>query len=140
MTAIGRVERFPLRMRHRWRPFLLPFGVTHGRRAWIELDDKRVRARFGWARVDQPLANVERWAITGPYRSWRALGMRWTVGKWDVTFGSDVHGGVRLDFRQPFRLLGVNHPALYVTADDLEGLGDALRRRGIPGGDQRTRT
>jgi hypothetical protein len=137
MTAIRRVERFPLRMRRRWTLLLLPFGVTPSR-AWVEVDDDRVRARFGWSSVNEPLANVERWAITGPYRWWRALGMRWTVFKWDVTFGSDAHGGVRLDFRQPFRLLGVQHPQLYVTADDLEGLAEALRRRGIPGTDERT--
>lgn len=139
MSSAPRVERFPLRLRHPWRLLLLPFGVTDAERAWVELDDERIRARFGWARVDEPLANVERWAITGPYRAWRALGQRWTVGKWDVTFGSDFHGGVRVDFRRPFRLLGVRHPQLYLTADDLEGLAAALARRGIPGADERTR-
>ena len=103
----------------------------------FKVDDERVRERYGRTRDDETLANDERWAITGPYRWWRALGQRWTVFKWDVTYGSDVHGGVRLDFRRPFRLHGVRHPALYVTADDLEGLAAALARRGIPGRDER---
>jgi hypothetical protein len=135
MTAIRRVERFPFRMRRRWRLPLLPFGVTPGR-AWVEVSEESIRARFGWWQVDQPLSNVERWAITGPYRWWRAIGMRWSWFNLDVTFGTDAHGGVRLDFRRPFRLLGFRHPQLYVTVDDLDGLAAALERRGIPGRDE----
>ena len=138
MVATRRVDRFPLRLRRPWRWLLLPWGVTPGR-AWVEVGDERVRTRFGWWRVDQPLSNVERWAITGPYRWWRALGLRLSVGRWDVTFGSDYHGGVRLDFRRPFRHLGVNHRQLHVTVDDLDGLAAALERRGIPGRDERRR-
>jgi len=83
--------------------------------------------------------NIERWDITGPYNSLRAVGVRRTIGTHDLSFGGSAHGGLRLTFREPVRAARANNTELYLTVDDLEGLGAALTARGIPGADLRTR-
>ncbi|HEY3523293.1 MAG TPA: hypothetical protein VGK63_06290 [Candidatus Limnocylindrales bacterium] len=129
--------RFPFRFETTpWRLGVLPWGVTPGRTS-VDLDDSGVRARFGPWRMDVPLANVRRWAIRGPYRWWRAVGVRMTVGVWDVSFGSSAKDGVYLEFVRPQRWFGTNHPALTVTVDDPEAFAAALRERGIDGADER---
>ena len=57
-----------------------------------------------------------------------------------MTFGGNHRGGVRVDFREPVRLSRLRVPALYVTVEDMEGLGSALAARGIPGEDARKGT
>jgi hypothetical protein len=42
-----------------------------------------------------------------------------------------------VDFREPVRLSRLHVPALYVTVEDMEGLGRALAARGVPGEDVR---
>ena len=55
----------------------------------------------------------------------------------DVTFGGSHHGGVRIDFASPAKFAFFQVSAIYVPADDLEGLAAELARRGIPGRDAR---
>ena len=81
--------------------------------------------------------NVARWRIEGPFRWITAIGVRRSVRHGDVTFGGSHHGGVRIDLHRPQRWGILNVPAIYVPADDLEGLAAELERRGIPGGDAR---
>jgi hypothetical protein len=57
----------------------------------------------------------------------------------DVSFAGSPRGGVRVDFRDRVRWGILRVPAVYVGADDLEGLAAELRRRGIPGVDARKR-
>jgi len=127
---------FPIRISPSLRPLLILFGVRPGS-AEVRLDDERIVVRFGFFGAETPLANIERWDITGPYRWWRAVGVRRTIGTHDLTFGGSAHGGVRLHFREPVRAAGLRVTDLYLTVDDLEGLGSALGARGIPGQDLR---
>ncbi len=128
---------FPIRLQPSMRPILLLFGVRRGR-ATVRLDDDRLVAVFGFFRAETPLANIARWDITGPYNWLRAVGVRRTVGTRDLTFGGSAHGGLCLHFREPVRV-GLSVTDLYLTVDDLEGLGAALAARGIPGEDLRQR-
>jgi hypothetical protein len=141
MTTVGSPslasKRFPFRFESvLWRLGVLPFGVTPGR-AYVDLDDAGVHARFGPYRMEVPLSNIARFAIRGPYRSWRAVGMRQTLGVWDVSFGSSARDGVYLEFVQPQRWAVGRHPALTVTVADPEAFTAALRERGIDGADER---
>ena len=79
------------------------------------------------------------WRIEGPWRWITAIGVRRSVRHADITFGGSHEGGVRLDFREPIKIARITTPALYLTVEDLEGLGEALTARGIPGTDARTR-
>ncbi len=128
---------FPIRLQAGLRPILFLFGVRSGS-ATVRLDGDRLAARFGFFRAETSLANIARWDITGPYRWWRAVGVRRTIGTHDLSFGGSAHGGVCLCFREPVRVGVFRVTDLYLTVDDLEGLGAALTDRGIAGEDLRT--
>lgn len=129
---------FPIRLQRGLRPILLLFGVRRGN-AYVTMDSGRLVARFGFFRAETTIANIERWDITGPYRWWRAVGVRATLGRPELTFGGSAHGGVRVRFRERVRISGLGIRDLYLTTDDLEGFGAALEARGIPGADLRER-
>lgn len=130
---------YPIRLDWRFRLPLLLFGVIGTRNAYVRLEAGNVAARFGFFAVSTPLVNVERWEMSGPYRWWRAIGVRGTVAQPEMTFGGSAHGGICLSLRRqvslwwwPWNLL-----RLYLTLDDLEGFAAELERRGISGRDVR---
>ena len=128
-------RRFPIRIGRRSRPLLRLFGVRDGN-AYVDLNGE-LDARFGFFRVSTPLTNVAFWRIEGPWLWITAIGVRTSLRHRDVTFGGSHRGGVRIDFRERVRFGFLRIPALYVTVEDLEGLGAALAERGIPGEDAR---
>ncbi len=130
-------ERFPIRLQRGLRPILFLFGARSAN-SYVALDDERIVARFGFFGTETPLSNVAGWDITGPYRWWRAAGVRASAGSPELTFGGSAHGGLCLHLRQPVRISRLGVRDLYVTVDDLAGLGAALAARGIPGEDLRT--
>ena len=127
--------RFPIRLGARSRPFLRLFGARPDN-SYVDVDAD-FDARFGRFRVTTPFENVASWRIEGPWRWITAVGVRRSIRHGDVTFGGNHRGGVRVDFREPVRLSRLRVPALYVTVEDMEGLGGALVARGIPGEDAR---
>lgn len=130
---------FAIRLVGRYRLPLLLFGVIGRRNAYVRLDDGRLVARFGFFSLRTELSNVDRWEISGPYRAWRAIGVRGTLGQGDISFGGSAHGGVALFFRQPFRWWYIRRlRVFYATLDDLEGFAADLTRRGIRGEDVRS--
>jgi hypothetical protein len=127
---------FAIRLDRGARPLLLAFGVRP-RTAWLRIEPDRIVSRFGFSRAEIPFADIERWSITGPYRWWRALGIRKAVTKPELTYGGSSHGGVGLHLRRPVRIARIQVRDFYVTVDDLEGLAAALTARGIEGEDRR---
>lgn len=127
---------FPIRLSPRLRPILFLFGVRGGN-AWVRLEPDRLLARFGFSHAEIPLADVERWDVVGPYRWWRAVGIRQTLGKPDISYAGASHGGVRLRLKRKHRIAWVNATDFYVSVDDLEAFARALEARGIPGSDLR---
>jgi hypothetical protein len=130
-------QDFPIRLQRNLRPILILFGARSAN-SFVRLSEDRIVARFGFFGTETPVANVERWDITGPYRWWRAAGVRASPGQPELTFGGSAHGGVCLHLREPVRISRLGVRDLYLTVDDLEGLGAALAARGIPGKDLRT--
>lgn len=128
-------RRFPIRIGRRSRPLLRLFGVRDGN-AYVDLNGE-LDARFGFFRVSTPVANIASWRIEGPWLWITAIGVRTSLRHRDVTFGGSHRGGVRIDFRERVRFGFLRIPALYVTVEDLEGLGAALAERGISGEDAR---
>jgi hypothetical protein len=129
---------FPIRLQPVLGPILLLFGARPGN-ATVLLDGARLAARFGFFRAETSLTNIARWDITGPYRWWRAVGVRRTVGTQDLSFGGSAHGAVCLHLRQPILVGRFRVTDLYLTVDDLVGLGAALTVHGVPGQDLRNR-
>lgn len=130
-------RRFDYRLGPRSRPLLRLFGVRGPENAWVDLDDDTLRARFGWASAEMPIANIRGWRIEGPWLWITAIGIRRSFRHADITFGGSPRGGVRIDFKTPIRVGPLKTPALYLTVEDLEGLAGALDTRGIPGVDAR---
>lgn len=136
-TTPASVERFPIRLQ---KPTLLRiFGVRPGERAMVTLDTETLEARFGIGHVRVPLRDITAWDISGPWNPITALGIRRSVRGGDLTFGGSAHGGVQVHFSTRPKILIFRPPSLYLTVDDLEGLGAALTARGIPGEDLRGR-
>jgi hypothetical protein len=129
---------FPIRLQPTMRPMLLLFGVRPGN-ALVRLDEERLAAHFGFFGAETALTNIERWDITGPYRWWRAVGVRRSLGTHDLSFGGSAHGGLCLHFRASVGVGRLRVTDLYVTVDDLDGLAAALTARGIGGLDLRDR-
>lgn len=133
--AGGPTRRFPIFIGRKSRLLLRLFGVRDGN-AYVDLGEN-LDARFGWARLQTPVSNIESWRIEGPWLWITAIGVRMSIRHRDITFGGTPRGGVRVDFKEPARAARFNVPALYVTVEDLEGFAAALSERGIPGLDAR---
>jgi hypothetical protein len=129
---------FPIRLQPALGPILLLFGALPGN-ATVLLEDDRLTARFGFFRAETSIANIARWDITGPYRWWRAVGVRRTVGTQDLSLGGSAHGGLCLHFSEPILVGRFRVTDLYLTVDNLAGLGATLTARGVPGQDLRNR-
>jgi hypothetical protein len=127
--------RFPIRIGRRSRPYLRLWTVRP-ETAFAELNGD-LAVHFGRFRFSTPIANIASWRIEGPWLWVTAIGVRMSVRHRDISFAGSPRGGVRIDFLErvpwgPFRV-----PAIYVGADDLDGLAAELSRRGIPGMDAR---
>ncbi len=135
-------QRFPIRIGRRSAPLLrVLFGVKPTEAVVTLTDDPdgRFEARFGWSHIETPIANIVSWRIEGPWAWVTAIGVRVGFRHRDVTFGGSPRGGVRVDFKEAPKLGPLDVPVLYVTVEDLEGLAAALKDRGIPGEDARTK-
>lgn len=131
----GGITRFPIRVGSKSRPLLLLFGVR-AHNAYVDLGTK-LDAHFGFYGMRTPVENIVRWRLEGPWLWLTAIGVRMGIPHRDITFGGNHHGGVRLDFREPVRWGPLHVSTLYITVEDMEGLGAALMARGIPGEDGR---
>jgi len=104
----------------------------------VTIDDQQIRVRFGWFRSTVPLADIARFELDGPYWWWRALAVRHTAFKTDISYCSDGRGAVRLYLKSQRRIHWAGHvDQVYLGVEDLEGLAEELRRRGIQGEDKR---
>jgi hypothetical protein len=131
-------QRFPMRLGRRSLLFLRLFGVRGVENAYAEIDGDDIVARFGWAHLRFPIANIERWRIEGPWLWVTAIGIRMSVRHADLSFAGSPRGGVRMDFKERVKAGPRGLPALYVGVEDLEGFAAALTARGVPGFDART--
>jgi hypothetical protein len=131
-------RRFAYRLAPRSAWVLWLFGVHGPDDAYVDLDEERLVARFGWSHAVVPLSNIKSWRIEGPWRWITAIGVRMSIRHRDLTFGGSPAGGVRLDFHEPVRITVLRPPALYLTVQDLDGLAAALAAHGIPGSDARS--
>jgi hypothetical protein len=127
--------RFPIRIGRRSRPVVRLFGATP-ETAWAELDGD-LEIRFGRFRIRTPVSNLARWRIEGPFVWIKAIGVRRSFRGGDMSFAGSAHGGVRIDLIEDVRWGALRVPAVWIGADDLDGLAAELLRRGIPGEDAR---
>jgi hypothetical protein len=122
-----------------WSRFaLLPFGVREGHRQ-VTLIDDRLEVRFGWFGASIPVSDIERWDVTGPYRWYRAIGVRHTLFSHDISFCGDASGAIRVWLRSPRKVSWVpGVTEVYLGLEDPLRLGSWLADHGIAGVDLRT--
>lgn len=120
---------FPYRFDRRWSPLFTVLRVdeSHG----VRLDDGVLKARYGWARVETPLRNVDHTLLTGPHRWYTAVGLRLSFSDDGLTFGTNHRSGLCIAFREKVpRVIGLrDHSALWVSVADPEGLAAAIAER-----------
>ena len=97
------------------------FGVRSATDGVTVTDDGRLRATFGFLKLETALEN---------YRWWTAAGARGSMKDDGLTFGTNARAGVCIHFHEkvPSPLRRKGHSALTVTVEDLEGLTEALTR------------
>jgi len=122
--------RFPFAFEPLYRFAALPFSITP-ERAWVDVSDGRLSARFGPWRVDTPLTNVSGTQLTGPYGLVKTMGPgRLSLVDRGLTFATNRQRGVCICFREPVTGLDptghLRHPGLTVTVADVDGLAAAL--------------
>ena len=94
--------RYPIRRDAVWRPLLAVFGGISGN-AFVEVDDERVRFRFGWL-FDETAPRRE--IVAARRVRWSVLrGIGWRIGPLDSAglIGSRT-GVVEVEFRAPRRV------------------------------------
>jgi hypothetical protein len=116
----------------RFRLPLLGYGVTSGR-AEVIVDEQTLQVRFGPWRVDTALTNISKVEVTGPYRWWKAIGIRMSLADKGITFGTSTASGVCIQLEEPVSVrLGrlrvpLRHPGITVTVADTSALSTLLR-------------
>jgi hypothetical protein len=109
------------------------FGIRPSK-AWVEIGETTLEARYGPWHVETPLTNVTAVEITGPYAYFKTAGpARLAVTDRGLTFASNGRRGVLMLFATPITGLDpaglIHHPELTVTVADVEGFAAALRDR-----------
>lgn len=117
---------FPYDLDWRYQLVWRPLGVTE--RDGVTVGDEVFVATFGRVRIETARSNIADCCITGPYRPWKAVGMRLSLVDSGITFGTTSRRGVCVLFHEPVRgIIGTSpHAGLTVTVADPEGLVECL--------------
>ena len=122
-------SHFDFRFDKRFKKLLSLIGASPGNSSVELTDDGYLEARFGKVRLRTELDNVTEAKMTGPYRWWRAIGVRTSLKDRGLTFGSALEG-VCISFKEPVSAKPAfgkfRHPGLTVTVTDRSGLVEAL--------------
>ena len=122
--------RFPFCFDLTYRRLARLFGVTP-ERAWVELSEGELEARYGPWRVRTRRSNIADAEVTGPYAFLKTAGpARLGITDRGLTFASNGDRGVCITFHSPVpgieRSGRIRHPELTVTVRDVDGLIEAL--------------
>jgi hypothetical protein len=125
--------RFPFRFDPTYRRLARLFGVIP-ERAWVDLGEEELEARYGPWRVRTSPGNIARVEVTGPYCFLKTAGpARLGITDRGLTFASNGQRGVCITFHSPVPGIDpfgrIRHPELTVTVLDVDGLMKALARQ-----------
>ncbi|HYN68066.1 MAG TPA: hypothetical protein VES93_14355 [Ornithinibacter sp.] len=123
-------QRFSFSFAPAHRVAALPFGVLPAT-TWVEVDETRLRARFGFWTLDTPRANVKDVTTTGDYSFIRTAGpAHLSLADHGVTFATNGDRGVCVCFHEPVQVLDptghLRHPGATFTVADPDALVAAL--------------
>jgi len=118
---------FPYQLDKRWIGMFKVLGVSDS--DGVELtSDAMLRATYGRLKVETPIANIHHTQISGPHRWWTAVGARLSFADDGLTFGTNHHTGLCIEFIEPIpKVLGFKkHSALWVSVRDPAALAAAI--------------
>ncbi len=126
---MGDSRFFPYSFDSHFKPLfsVLRVGPSDG----VELTEgAMLRATYGRARIETPVANIDHTEITGPHRWYTAVGLRLSFADDGITFGTNARSGLCIAFVDKIpRVMGFrDHSALWVSVEDPEGLAAAIGR------------
>jgi len=123
--------RYSFAFAPRFRPFLRALGIRPDR-AWLEVTDDALVARFGPWRIESSLSNVEGVEVTGPFTPLKVIGPHLSLADRGLTLGTNADRAICIRFRDPIPgmepLGAIRHPGLTLTVEDPEGVAADLRR------------
>ena len=125
-------QRFPYDFDERFFWIWGPLGARPRKDGVVLTADGKFVATFGRFRVETPLSNIKGANKTGPYRWWRAVGIRGSGVDSGITFGTTPRGGVCVLFKERIPKVippAAEHAGLTVTVADRDGLVRALTGR-----------
>ena len=110
----------------RFKAIWWPLGVRSGQ--GVRVEDGRLIARYGLAKLSTSLDNVAGGHVTENYRWYTAVGVRLSFVDDGLTFGTTTRRGVCIHFsdRVGGVIPGRSHSALTVTVADCAGLIEAI--------------
>jgi hypothetical protein len=126
--SLCRPHRFDFEIDPRFAVPLTLIGVRP-KTAWVDVDPHEIEVRFGLHRVRTRRTNIAHVCLSGPYRWWKAIGVRLSLADKGATFGSATEAGICLTFHSPVGILPggrLRCPSLTVTVADPVGLQRAL--------------
>lgn len=111
-------------------PILALFGFRPRKNAVAVDEAGTFSATFGWFHLSTPLSNIDDAHMTNNYRWWTAIGARTSFADDGLSFGTNIHAGVCVHFKDkvPSLFSRKGHSALTVTVRDVEGLVERLSR------------
>lgn len=108
--------------------------VGKAERAYVDVVDGVMTARFGPWRITTPVSNIAGVSLTGPYRWWKVAGPpHVSLRDRGLTFATNAERGVCIRFFDPVPGIEptghLRHPGLTVTVAEPEQLMAALTAR-----------
>lgn len=118
---------FPFDLDRRWSPLFKLLGVTHRDGVTVKPSGATTIA-FGRWKVQTDTDNIVHTVTTGPHRWWTAVGLRLSFADDGLTFGTNHHAGLCIEFREKIpRVIGPrDHSSLWLSVADPAGLATAL--------------
>jgi len=144
MPSISEAERFDFAFDRRLRRPLALMGVRPST-AYALITASRLVVRFGPLTIRTPLENITGAEVTGPFATWKVVGIRVSWADRGLTLGTSAEQGVCIRFHRPIRGVDptglLRHPGLTLTLADspaaarrLEEIASALHRAETAGG------
>ena len=97
----------------------------------LVITSEELLVRFGPWKVRSALENVAGAEVSGPYRAWKAIGVRLSLADGGLTFGSSSEQGVCIRFHRPVpgsEPTGLlRHRGLTLTLADSPSAAERLR-------------
>ncbi len=120
---------FPYRFDKKWTLLFKALGVKESDGVRLT-DDGRLVATYGRVRVDTPMSNIDHTLTTKDHRWYTAVGLRLSFADDGLTFGTNHHAGLCIEFIEKIpKVIGFKpHSALWVSVADPEGLAAAIGR------------